>query len=585
MNPIVRLAASAIPGEKKYILFAGAGVSKDAGIPTAWDLMLKTAGLLYAADSKEVDRNIDLEKWFISSKYAALEYAELIRLIYPNSPDQQHFLKQYLMDHEIGESHFAVAEMARRGIIRAIVTTNFDHFIEKALEKRGLEAQVISTDEDLENSEPLIHCKSVRVYKPHGTLGRGALKNTPKELERLSPAMEAELIRVMSDHGIIVLGYAGTDLDIQKVFEKRRSNLYPFFWVDPNPPNRQIADILKRSDCTYIQCKSAAKFIQDYIELLGRLESIAPTTGISPSIPDVRRALATSEEPVGPIYSEFLAHLFSDLQSSRPDFSKFSDYDEAIVDQIYRGLPLLQRFIDAALLAAKYSNASAAEELYSFFGKVLTTYALPDGFSGSYRETDFDGFRFIGYEMFVTFIATLIRNDHWSLLGQLLSQDIFMDKKDKGGYYPFTRINRYVASLDEIRNNRLGTRRISVMGDMLKDRYTNSQLTELISHQEFLEADYFLFMRTVSQQENLEYPGDVWCPRACVWLDRPPSYILKAESKRFLEHMLPATGFSDGDTFIKNFSSKHGVFTRYFQSGWKDDPLEYFDTKKLGQRK
>mgnify|MGYP001602511227 CR=1 FL=1 len=585
MNPIVRLAASALPGEKKYILFAGAGVSKDAGIPTAWDLMLKTAGLLYAADSNEVDQNINLEKWFISSKYAALEYAELIRLIYPHSPDQQHFLKQYLMDHEIGESHLAIAEMARRGIIRAIVTTNFDLFIEKALEKRGVEAQVISTDEDLDNSEPLIHCKAIRVYKPHGTLGRGALKNTPKELKSLSPLMEAELIRVMSDHGIIVLGYAGTDSGIQKVFEKRRSNLYPLFWVDPNPPNGQIEEILKRSDYTYIQCKSAAKFIQDYIELLGRLESIAPTTGISPTIPDLRRALATSEEPVGPLFSEFLAHLFSDLQSSSPDFSQFSDYDEAIVDQINRGLPLSQRFIDAALLAAKHSNASAAEELYSFFGKVLTTYTVPDGFSGSYRETDFDGFRFIGYEMFVTFVATLIRNDQWALLGQLLSQDIFIDKKYDGGYFPFTRINRYIASLDEIRNKRLDARRTSVMADVLKDRYTNSQLNELISHQEFLEADYFLFMRTVSHQDILEYLKDVWCPRACVWLDRPPSYILKSESKRFLEHMLPATGFSDADIFIQNFSSKHGVFTRCFRSGWKDDPLEYFDTKKLGQRK
>jgi hypothetical protein len=123
------------------------------------------------------------------------------------------------------------------------------------------------------------------------------------------------------------------------------------------------------------------------------------------------------------------------------------------------------------------------------------------------------------------------------------------------------------------------------MGDILKDRYTNSQLAELISHQEFLEADYFLFMRTVSQNETMEYIGDVWCPRACVLLERPPSYILKAESKRFLEHMLPATGLGDADTFVKNFSSKHGVFKRYFQSGWKDDPLEYFDTKKLGQRK
>jgi hypothetical protein len=73
MNPMIRFAASALPGEKKYILFVGAGVSKDAGIPTAWDLMLKTAGLLYASDSKEVDRiltliNGDSAYYYIDSK-------------------------------------------------------------------------------------------------------------------------------------------------------------------------------------------------------------------------------------------------------------------------------------------------------------------------------------------------------------------------------------------------------------------------------------------------------------------------------------------------------------------------------------
>ena len=81
MNPIVKLAASALPGERKYILFAGAGVSKDAGIPTAWDLMLKTAGLLYASESDEIDPKVDLEEWFLKSDDAQMEYSQLIEKI------------------------------------------------------------------------------------------------------------------------------------------------------------------------------------------------------------------------------------------------------------------------------------------------------------------------------------------------------------------------------------------------------------------------------------------------------------------------------------------------------------------------
>jgi len=136
MNPIVRLAASASPGEKKYVLFAGAGVSKDAGIPTSWDLMLKTANLLYFAENQNADQKavgIDqIKDWFLESEYAKMEYAELMNLLYPNVPDQQSFLKEYLNGHKLGESHRGIAELAKRNIIRAIITTNFDHYIEKA---------------------------------------------------------------------------------------------------------------------------------------------------------------------------------------------------------------------------------------------------------------------------------------------------------------------------------------------------------------------------------------------------------------------------------------------------------------------
>jgi len=192
MDPIVTLIANALPGEKKYILFAGAGVSKDAGVPTAWDLMIKTASFLRAADEDNSDDKI--EDWFIKSKYSNMKYSQIMGNLFPKYPDQQAFLKQHLSNHDIGEAHKGIAELARRGIIRAIVTTNFDHYIEKALAEKGLDYQVITTDEDLTNSEPLIHCKCVRIYKPHGNLGQGVLRNTPRDLEQISSRMRKELV-------------------------------------------------------------------------------------------------------------------------------------------------------------------------------------------------------------------------------------------------------------------------------------------------------------------------------------------------------------------------------------------------------
>lgn len=585
MNPVVKLAASALPGEKKYILFAGAGVSKDAGVPTAWDLMLKTASLLYATDNDAIDQKVSLEEWFIKSNYAQMEYAELMEKIYPNYPDQQSFLKNYLNNAEVGQAHTGIAELARRGIIRAIITTNFDHYIEKALEEKGLEPQVISTDEDLKNSEPLIHCKSIRIYKPHGDLGRGALKNTPIDLEKLSPLMEKELIRVLSEHGVIVLGYSGNDKGIQKLFKERSYNYYPLFWVKPNPPNNEIEKILKQKGYTYIPCTGASQFIDDFLRLLGRLEDLAPTIGTGPTILDLKTGFSSSKEPIAPLYSEYLKNILSELEKTKPDFSKFAEYDEAIDTQINEAMPISYRFIEAALVASKYSNVDAIKAIYNFFGNALRLCDLPEGFSGSFRRTDFDGYKFLVYEMFVSFIALLIRNNHWEVLGDILTDDLFVEKKSNSKYVSFVRISSYVASLDEIRNKRLNLNRISVMADIFKDRFTKSELPELITHKEFLEADYFLFMRTVCHEDNLEYLGSVWCPRSCVWLDGPPTYIVKSESKRFLERLVKATGFETSKEFVEKFKSSHSVFTRYFRSGWKDNPLRNFDLNKLGTRR
>jgi hypothetical protein len=580
MNPIIQLAASALPGEKKYILMAGAGVSKDAGIPTNWDLMLKTASLLYAADNPVPDPKINLEEWFVTSKYAEMEYARLIGILYPHYPDQQD-LKKYLDGKQIGQSHRGIAELARRGIIRAIVTTNFDHYVEKALEEKGLDVQVISTDEDIKNSEPLIHCKAVRVYKPHGDLGHGALRNTPKDLRSLSPLMEEELVSILGEHGVIVLGYAGRDEGMQRVFIARDYGRYPLFWVSPNPPEGKIKEILEAKSHIYIPCEGASQFIQSFLRILDRLEELAPVGQSGPTIADLEYAFSSKNQPIGPLYSEYLSGIYKQLEQTRPDFSKYAEYDEAIVAQIDEGRRVSFRFIEGVLLASKYGELEAATAIYNWFGNALKLCDRPEGFSGTYRTTDFDGFKFLVYEMFVSFVACLIKYDRWDILTGLLKEDLFIDMKGESGYVPFASISMYVESLDRIRNARLNLRRMSVMADLLKERFTKSDLSELVRHDEFMEADYFLFLRTVCHVDNLQYLRNVWKPFGSLYLDGPPRFVVKCQSKRFLENMTSVMGFEDSKDFVARFVNNHHAFREFFGI-LKTDPLAFFDFSKIG---
>lgn len=589
MNPIVKLIANALPGDKKYILFAGAGVSKDAAIPTTWDLMLKTAGLLYIADNpnKEIDSDFNLEKWFIESKYAQMEYSELMELIYSKNPDQQDFLKKNLNNNDTGESHKGIAELSRRGIIRAIITTNFDHYIEKALEERGLEVQVISTDDDLKNSEPLIQCKSVRIYKPHGNLGCGKLKNTPKDLESLSRLMEKELIRVMSEHGVIVLGYSGRDKGIQQLFKKRNYNYYPLFWVDPKRPEETMEKILEKNNYTYIQCTGAGRFINEFIKLSEIINDIAPLIGAGPTIIDLENAIKDTKS-VGPLYLDYLNIINKELEKIKPDFSKFAEIDDAILWQINEGTQITSKFIEAALLASRFKNIDAIKTIYDYFGNLFKLCKIPEGFSGSYYESHFDGYRFLIYEMFVSFIAALIKYDNWQIIGDILPNDIFIEQKESK-YISYINLNAFIHSLNATRNDRLKLRRVSVMADLLKERFTDGDLSRLVSHNKFLEADYFLFMRSICDEKKTEdsllYRPSLWCPRSCIYLTWVPSYVVKAESKKYLEKLIKAAGIEKREDFIENFKKNNSIFEKCF-SNWifSHNPLEDYDFNKIGIR-
>ena len=581
MNPIIRLAASALPGEKKYVLFAGAGVSKDAGVPTAWDVMLQTAGLLYVESvaNGEKDPKIDLEKWFQSSQYSQMSYAELMDQLYPNYPDQQIFLKQALGTHPVGEVHQLIAELARRGIIRAIITTNFDNYIETALEEIKIKTRVISNAEDLMHCEPLIHCKEFRIYKPHGTLGKGAIRNTPKDLEKLSPRMEEELIRIIREHGVIVLGYSGRDEGIIEVFNQRDHNYYPLFWINPSKPTGKIEKIFEDPRVTYLQCVRASQFLNDFINLQDSLKEIIPRDDFSPTISDLKVAYS-KREPVSAKLQDFLKAISKDIEAIKPDFSKFSDYDDAIVAQIEDGRKISIRFIEAVQLACSYNDEETLLKIYENFGKLLKLYDISDDFQGSFHDEDFDGNRFLVYEMFVAFIASLIKFDKWELIGKLLSQDLFVDKKHHGGYYSFEEIRHHLQSLDKIRNSRLKQNRTSITADIIKEHFSQDQMSRLLSHTEFMEADFFLHVRSRSRN-----PRWSWYPISCVYLDRIPSFLMRSESVHFYTRMLIACGIDDKNKWIETVKAiKEESISSFTKMRSLYRTFYSYDPEKIGTR-
>jgi len=205
----------------------------------------------------------------------------------------------------------------------------------------------------------------------------------------------------------------------------------------------------------------------------------------------------------------------------------------------------------------------------------------------NYHESHFDGYRFLIYEMFVSFIAALIKYGNWGIMGDILSNDIFIEQKESK-YISYIQLNTFISSLDVSRNSRLHLERVSIMADLLKERFTNSDLSQLISHNKFLEADYFLFMRSICNKkdtEDLLYSHTLWLPRSCIYLNWAPSYIVKAESKKYLKKLIKAVGPEKREDFIENFQKNNFIFEKCF-SNWifSHNPLEDYNFNKIGTR-
>ncbi|MDP8202318.1 MAG: SIR2 family protein [Candidatus Tenebribacter burtonii] len=235
MNELVPLIASLATRNRNYVLFAGAGLSKDAGVKSGWDILIETLIPLYIAE-KEIDElpanhSKDIEEWYLQHEsFSKLGYSEILELMHRGEIERRDYLEKFFKDETPGEAHKQIAQMVSNGLIRFIFTTNFDNLIEKALDEINIDYDVIFSDDILEKTKSWDKVKTCRIYKLHGDYKTGKIRNTVKELETLDRKISDDFQYIIDRHGIVVIGYAGRDKAIMDHFMIRKPYAYPFYW-------------------------------------------------------------------------------------------------------------------------------------------------------------------------------------------------------------------------------------------------------------------------------------------------------------------------------------------------------------------
>lgn len=192
LDPIISLSFSIYSGKGVYALLLGSGISRAAGMPTGWEIIIDLIEKI--AHQIGEDCGPDPAKWYTTKYGKEPVYGELLSGLAKTPAERRDLLKSYFEptdeEREQGlklptKAHNAIADLIINGYIKVVITTNFDRLLEHALQQRGLQPTVISTPDGATGAIPLAH-SDCTILKVNGDYLDERIKNATSELSKYS---------------------------------------------------------------------------------------------------------------------------------------------------------------------------------------------------------------------------------------------------------------------------------------------------------------------------------------------------------------------------------------------------------------
>ncbi len=219
-------AAQILKAPDAYHAFWGAGLSVEAGIPTAnqiCELIAKEQLRVYGFPEDTPFNQPDASAWLsdnLSWDRPEERYARCIRAQYVNPADRVEFFRQTLTGALPSFSHYGAALLMEQGILaRTCITTNFDKLLEQAFAAQGLrECQPLRTASEVEYWRP--DRERCFCLKLHGDYDTHNVLNTLDETVRIDDRIYGSSSSLIVHHGLLVLGVAGYEKSVYSFFDE-----------------------------------------------------------------------------------------------------------------------------------------------------------------------------------------------------------------------------------------------------------------------------------------------------------------------------------------------------------------------------
>jgi hypothetical protein len=264
----ISLAFSINANPGVYAVLLGSGVSRSAGIPTGWEIVLDLCKKLGHMHGEQVDKP---EKWYQEKFGEEPRYDDLLDRLTTTSDERQALLQSYFEpteeENESGlkqpsQTHRSLAKLIKDGYVRMILTTNFDRLMEKALEEEGVTYDVAASEDAIHGIRPYVHSKCTLI-KLHGDYKDTRIKNTQEELSVYPDALNKLLDRIFDEFGLVIAGWSGTwDIALRNAILRISSRRYGWFWLSVGEPSEQAKELINHRDGQVIKTSGADDFFK-----------------------------------------------------------------------------------------------------------------------------------------------------------------------------------------------------------------------------------------------------------------------------------------------------------------------------------
>lgn len=284
IHPLLQLGLTMHRNPGVYALLLGSGLSRAAGIPTGWEIVLDLIKQVAQLESAETGPRP--EQWWQDRFGEPPLYSKLLKELAKTPAQRSSLLRPYFeptdLEKEQGikqptKAHKAIAQLVRDGYIRMILSTNFDRLLEIALEKEGVVPNLVSTEDDFKGAQAYVHA-NVTIIKLHGDYRDARIRNTEDELSKYSRVMDKFLNRVFDDFGLIVCGWSGEwDIALKSAILRAPNRRYGTYWLSKGEATATAKDIIANRKAERIDIIDADDCFTQLVEHVQSLRTYLST--------------------------------------------------------------------------------------------------------------------------------------------------------------------------------------------------------------------------------------------------------------------------------------------------------------------